>query len=83
MRSQSSLEGDDIEAILRSHSNTVRCIAWSADDTHLASGSQGGTARLWHVATGKCVKTEAGWDIGNRTGLRLLLGEERKDEART
>ncbi|KAG2745611.1 WD40 repeat-like protein [Suillus brevipes Sb2] len=37
------------------HSQTISCVDISADNTHLASGSDDKTARIWNLDTGKLV----------------------------
>lgn len=38
--------------ILRGHKDAVRCLSYSPDGRHLASGSEDGTVRLWDLANG-------------------------------
>jgi WD40 repeat protein len=37
-------------ATLRSHTNAVKCVAYSPDGKMLASGSWDGTAKIWDVS---------------------------------
>ena len=39
--------------VLQGHSSDVFSLAWSPDSLNLASGSKGGTIRLWNTATGE------------------------------
>jgi WD40 repeat protein len=44
-----------VRRILRGHSNNVCALAFSPDGTHLVSGSQDHTIRLWDVAKGAAI----------------------------
>ena len=49
--------------ILGGHSGEVRAVAWSPDATHILTGSQDGTARIWDATTGEntLTLTHDGW----------------------
>jgi WD40 repeat-containing protein SMU1 len=38
------------------HESAVLCLSVSKDSEYLASGSQDGKIKVWHIATGKCLK---------------------------
>ena len=37
------------------HTGAVSSVAYSPDGTHLASGSDDRTVRVWQLASGKCI----------------------------
>ena len=52
---------------LRGHEGTVRDIAFSPDDHHLASASDDGTARIWHLPDGRLERVLRGQADGVRS----------------
>jgi WD40 repeat protein len=43
------------------HTKVIRSVAWSSDERFGLSASHDGTARLWDLASGRCVRVfEAG-----------------------
>jgi phospholipase A-2-activating protein len=58
-----SLEGTLI-SILRGHEGGVISLAFTGDGKHLLSGSWDGTARVWDLATAKCIHTLSGHENG-------------------
>jgi hypothetical protein len=45
---------------LKGHSDSVQAVAFSADGTHLISGSYDRTVKVWEIATGRLVRTLEG-----------------------
>ncbi|KAJ6036021.1 hypothetical protein N7540_000300 [Penicillium herquei] len=45
---------------LEGHSRLVTSVAWSLDGSHLASGSDDDTIRIWDPVTGQCISTLKG-----------------------
>jgi WD40 repeat protein len=66
-------DGQPIHALF-GHTKAVRAVAWSADGTRLASGSDDKTARIWPGASGG--RRAPG--PGPAVGLRHLTAEERR-----
>lgn len=42
------------------HTGSVDCVAYSPDETAVATGSLDGTARIWDAGSGRCIRTLAG-----------------------
>jgi WD40 repeat protein len=64
-RAEQFHEGDfsqsmEVRAVLRGHTDEVRCIAFSPDGRILASGSGDKTVRFWDLAEGHLLKTLEG-----------------------
>jgi WD40 repeat protein len=51
-------------ADLAGHSKTVTAVAFSPDGRRIISGSEDGTARIWHVATGTEILSLKGYEGG-------------------
>jgi WD40 repeat protein len=51
-------------SIYRGHTGWVRSVAFSSDETMIASGSEDMTVRLWDVNTGQCLKILRGHTDG-------------------
>ena len=67
--------------ILGGHSGEVRAVAWSPDATHILTGSQDGTARIWDATTGEntLTLTHDGWVIAvawSPDGHHILTGSQ-------
>lgn len=55
LRADLPYQREEAPQLLR-HSRAVLALAWSADGQLLASGCGGGTVKVWHVASGRCVR---------------------------
>lgn len=63
---------------LGGHNGDVYSMAWSRDGTRLASVSSDNTAKIWHVATGRCLLTLLNpCDPGHCTSVVWSLDEAR------
>ena len=55
---------------LQGHTDSVTCVAYSPDGSHIASGSEDMTIRVWNPTTGQCT---AGPFQGHRSGHLCCL----------
>jgi len=75
---------DDEKKCIRTllgHTNSVRSLAFNVDGSHLASGSEDNTIKIWDVSSGICLQTLDWVHVvgiytiaSSRDGLRLISG---------
>ncbi|KAG9258753.1 WD40-repeat-containing domain protein [Emericellopsis atlantica] len=67
---------DACEQTLEGHSGSVLSVAFSADGTRIASGSEDDTIKIWNRTTGMCVQTLQG-HVGGVQSVVFLPGDAR------